>query len=69
MGRVTKVHHFKYIGSSVEETGRHDNIHYTVRESNMGKMGEMQWRVVCQEDASEIEGACLHNCGQTSYIV
>ena len=35
----------------------------------MGKLEEMQWSVVWQEDASEAEGEGLQNCGQTSSVV
>ena len=35
----------------------------------MEKLEEMQWSVVCQEDASETEGKSLQNCGQTSSVV
>ena len=35
----------------------------------MGKLEEMQWSVVWQEDASEAEGEGLQNCGQTSSAV
>ena len=35
----------------------------------MGKLEEMQWIVVRQEDASEAEGEGLQNCSQTSSVV
>ena len=46
-----------------------DNINCTESECSMGKLEEMQWSVVRQEDASEAEGEGVHNCGQTSSAV
>ena len=69
---LQRVHHFTYIGLSVEETGcitPHDNINGTESECSMEKLEEIQWHVVWQEDDSEPEGKGLQNCGQTSFVV
>ena len=52
------VHPFKYIGSSVEETGGMAR-EISQSECIMEKLVEMQWNVVWQEDASETEGKGL----------
>ena len=41
-----RVHHFKYLGLSMEETGGHDNRNFKESECSMGKLEEMQWSVV-----------------------
>ena len=40
-----------------------------IYERSMNELEKMQWSVVRQEDASETEGKCLQNCGQTSSVV
>ena len=40
-----------------------------IDERSMNELEKMQWSVVRQEDASETEGKCLQNCGQTSSVV
>ena len=46
-----------------------DNRNLTESECSMGKLEEMQWSGVWQEDASEAEGEGLQNCAQTSSVV
>ena len=44
---LQRVHHFKYLGSSVAETVlRHDNRNVTESKCSMEKLAEMQWGVV-----------------------
>ena len=43
---LQRVHHFKYHGSSAEETRGIDNRNYTKSECSMEKLEEMQWSVV-----------------------
>ena len=43
----------------------HSNRNYTEIECIMGKLEEMQWSGVRQEDDSEAEGKGLQNYGQT----
>ena len=62
---LQRVHHFKYIGSSVEETGG------MATEITQGVSAAWRnWKrcsgVLCD---SETEGKGLQNCGQTSSVV
>ena len=65
---LQRVHHFKYLGSSVEETGSMTTEN-SESACSMEKLEEMQWSVVRQEDASEAEEEGLQNCGQSSSVV
>ena len=42
---LQRVHHFKYLGSSVEDTGGM-TTEMSQSECSMGKLEEMQWSVV-----------------------
>ena len=43
---IQSMHHFMYIGSSVDETGGHGNTNYTETVCSMGTLEEVQWSVV-----------------------
>ena len=43
---LQRVHHFKYIGSSVEEIGGMTTKQFTESEPRVEKLEEMQWSVV-----------------------
>ena len=64
---LQRVHHFNWSKRGGDR--RHGNRNYTESECSMEKLEEMQWSVVCQEDASETEGNGLQNCCQTRYVV